>query len=111
MTSLDDVYRKFGEAAEAAQLLETELGTLALFEEAMKVDLIQAKDPKLATEIHSKINKSTLGRLLHDVGKTRASLGPLMDQLEGALSARNKLMHSFYREHNFRRNSGRQNPD
>jgi hypothetical protein len=27
MPSLDDVYRKFGEAAEAAQLVETELGT------------------------------------------------------------------------------------
>jgi hypothetical protein len=28
VNSLDDVYRKFGETAEAAQLLETELGTL-----------------------------------------------------------------------------------
>jgi hypothetical protein len=30
MTSLDDVYRKFGETAEAAQLLETELGNILL---------------------------------------------------------------------------------
>ena len=30
MPTLDDVYRKFGEASEAAQLLETELGTLLL---------------------------------------------------------------------------------
>ena len=29
MPTLDDVYRKFGEASEAAQLLETELGTFA----------------------------------------------------------------------------------
>ena len=28
MAMLDEVYRKFGEAFEAAQLLETELGTL-----------------------------------------------------------------------------------
>ena len=30
MPTLDDVYRKFGEASEAAQLLETELGTMLL---------------------------------------------------------------------------------
>ena len=30
MPTLDDVYRKFGETAEAAQLLETDLGTIAL---------------------------------------------------------------------------------
>lgn len=28
MPGLDDIYRKFGEAAEAAQLLETELGNM-----------------------------------------------------------------------------------
>jgi hypothetical protein len=28
MPTLDDVFRKFGETAEAAQLLETELGNL-----------------------------------------------------------------------------------
>jgi hypothetical protein len=27
----DDFYRKFGEASEAAQLLETDLGTMLLF--------------------------------------------------------------------------------
>jgi hypothetical protein len=31
MPTLDDVYRKFGEVSEAAQLLETELGTALLF--------------------------------------------------------------------------------
>lgn len=93
MESLEDVYRKFGEAAEAAQLLETELGTLPLFEEAMKADLIQVKDPDRAAEILFKIDKSTLGRILHDVGKSRSSLDPLKDQLESALVARNKLMH------------------
>jgi hypothetical protein len=30
MLTLDDVYSKFGEAAEAAQLLETELGNMLL---------------------------------------------------------------------------------
>lgn len=30
MPSLDDVYRKFGEVSEVAQLLETELGTMPL---------------------------------------------------------------------------------
>lgn len=31
MPTMDDIYRKFGEAAEAAQLVETNLGTDLLF--------------------------------------------------------------------------------
>jgi hypothetical protein len=31
MPTLDDIYRKFGEVSEAAQLVETELGTMLLF--------------------------------------------------------------------------------
>ena len=40
LRTLDDVYRKFGEASEAAQLLETELGTLLLWEQAIADDLL-----------------------------------------------------------------------
>ena len=40
MPSLDDVYRKFGEVSEAAQLVETELGTLLLFPAAVAEGVI-----------------------------------------------------------------------
>ena len=36
MPTLDDVYRKFGETAEAAQLLETELGTALMVVGALR---------------------------------------------------------------------------
>ena len=105
MPTLDDVYRKFGEVSEAAQLLETELGTLVLWEKGVEAGLLSQKDPKLATEIHSQINKRTLGQLIRVAGEYEKSVEALSEHLNTALTERNRLFHSFYRHHNFRRNS------
>lgn len=51
MPTLDEVYRKFGEVAEAAQLLETELGTIRLCAEGREHDLFAGDKGELATEI------------------------------------------------------------
>lgn len=59
MTTLDDIYRKFGETAEAAQLLETELGTLALMIPCDEADLIENPDPQTGTDIYQQINRHT----------------------------------------------------
>ena len=48
MTSLDDVYRKFGETSEAAQLLETELGNMLMMIKGLENNLIMEKNPDLA---------------------------------------------------------------
>ncbi len=102
MPTLDEVYRKFGEIAEAAQLLETELGTIRLFAEGWEHDLFAGDKGELAAKICNKINKSTLGQLL----KQSAGIsGDLELLLANALAERNQLFHSFYRKHNFRRNS------
>jgi hypothetical protein len=69
MTSLDDVYLKFGETAEAAQLLETELGNILLLIEGSEKGLLEKKDKELARTILKKIERSTLGRLLKSVEK------------------------------------------
>ena len=45
MPTLDDVYRKFGETAEAAQLLETELGTALMVVDALEENLLTAANP------------------------------------------------------------------
>jgi len=66
LPTLDDVYLKFGEASEAAQLLETELGTLLLCERALEEDLLGG-DGLRATEIMRSINRQTLGGLIRDV--------------------------------------------
>ena len=61
MPTLDDVYRKFGEASEAAQLLETELGTLLLVHKCTDAGLLENPDPSRATPIYDQISKQTLG--------------------------------------------------
>ncbi len=105
MPTLDEVYRKFGEVAEAAQLLETELGTIHLCAEGMEHDLFAGDKGELATEIYNKINKSTLGQLLKQLAKSADFSGDLELLMANALAERNQLFHSFYRKHNFRRNS------
>ena len=69
MPTLDDVYRKFGEVSEAAQPLETELGTMLLMVGCIEADLIENPDSEKATEIYKQINKHTLGQLIKRLGK------------------------------------------
>lgn len=104
-TSLDDVYRKFGEASEAAQLLETELGNLLLFNRAVEAGLLENKNPDEAERIMGHVNKSTLGQLLRQLQGTDEGLDKLDELLSKAKTERNRLSHSFYRQHNFRRNT------
>src|SRR3974377_1646555 len=105
MPTLDDVYRKFGEVAEAAQLLETELGNMLLFAHCVDEQLIENKDPSRAADILASVNRCTLGQLLKNLNNRTQSLDALEAVLSTALQERNRLFHSFYREHNFRRNS------
>lgn len=105
MPTLDDVYRKFGETAEAAQLLETQLGTMLLLTRSAEERLFTEPNPERASDIYDTINRQTLGQLLKGLGRTTQSLDALESLLSKALQERNRLFHSFYRHHNFRRNS------
>lgn len=105
MPNLEDVYQKFGEAAEAAQLLETQLGNILLTSEAMQADLLSRPNPSLATEIYRGVNKRTLGQLFKRAAKSNTSLESMEAEFEKVVKERNRLFHAFYREHNFRRNS------
>lgn len=105
MATLDEVYRKFGEAFEAAQLLETELGTLLLEHKCIDAGLLENSDPVSATAIYDQINKRTLGQLIRSFGSIGDSIGNLEQVLDDALASRNRMAHSFYLRHNFRRNS------
>jgi hypothetical protein len=110
MPTLDDVYRKFGETAEAAQLLETELGNMLMMARCMDEGLLENKNPARAADILDSVNRHTLGQLLKNLDNHTQSLDAMDALLTKARNARNRLSHSFYREHNFRRNSddGRQ---
>jgi len=101
----DDVYRKFGEAAEAAQLLETGLGNILLAARCMDEGLLENKDPARAADILDSVNRHALGQLLNSLNNRTQSLDALDALLVKARDERNRLSHSFYREHNFRRNS------
>jgi len=106
--TLDDVYRKFGEVSEAAQLVETELGTVLLFFGAVDAGLITPTlevDGKGATELMERINRQTLGQLIRNAKRHTEALDKLEPLLSTALEERNRLSHHFYRQHNFRRNS------
>ena len=103
MASIDEVFRKFGETSESAQLLETELGTLVLAEEARREGWIEEPNPLAAGEALDSINKSTLGRLFDRAEKAGVPIEQTRESLDRALQERNRLMHSFFREHNYRR--------
>ena len=105
MSTIDDVYRKFGEASEAAQLFETELGNVLIKIGVAEANLLNEPNQDRASELVKKINRQTLGQLLKNVSSSTGSVGHLEALLSRALAERNRLSHSFYRRHNFRRNS------
>ena len=105
MATLDDVYRKYGEVSEAAQLLETQLGNLLLSHKCIEAGLLENPSPDIATAIYRRITKQTLGRLIQSLGTLTDPNVDLDDLLRGALATRNRLTHSFFLQHNFRRNS------
>jgi hypothetical protein len=78
------VYRKFGEASEAAQLLETELSTLLLCERALEEHLLGG-DGKRATEIMRSINRQTFGALIRNVEEKSQSVDDTQNLVGGQL--------------------------
>ena len=72
---------------------------------ATERDLFENPDPQRATDLYQQIDRQTLGQLLKRVRGSTDTIDHLTDLLTRALKARNRLSHSFYRQHNFRRNS------
>src|SRR5438445_10513221 len=105
MPNLDDVYRKFGEASEAAQLIETSLGNVLIGIGATEQDLLGASNPDRARELVEEIDSHTLGQLLRRLATKTQSMTHLEGLLGEALEERNRLSHRFFRQHNLRRNS------
>jgi len=105
MPTLDDVYRKFGQTAEAAQLLETQLGNDLFFESAVGEGLLERQNPTRAQELLDRVNSQTFGQLLTRLKAKGLTSDEVAEALTEALNERNRLFHNFYRQHNFRRNS------
>ena len=102
MATRDEVYAKFGVTAEAAQLFETDLGSLLLAVNALEHDWLAAPDPQMATQVFDQIEAQTLGRLIGALrGKVKFD-DDLEERFASALKARNRLNHGFYERHNFK---------
>ena len=108
MPTLDDVYQKFGMVSEAAQLLETELGSLLFDFGFVKEGLLiptPAANRERAAELLNRINRQTLGQLIRNAKRHTEALDQMEPLIGTALEERNRLAHHFYRQHNLRRNS------
>src|SRR5215469_15116754 len=106
MPTLDDVYRKFGEVSEEAQRLETELGSKLMFHvfDEKGLDLsTSVTDREAVADVLSEIDRQTLGELIKNNKRHTDDLGELESLLSTALEERNRLVHSFYRQHAFRK--------
>lgn len=102
MATREELYAKFGVTAEAAQLFETELGTLLLCLRSLEHGWHLATDGERARAALDEIDQSTLGRLLAIVKKHAALEDDLDTRFSSALRARNRLTHGFYERHNFK---------
>jgi hypothetical protein len=102
MATREELYAKFGITAEAAQLFETELGTLLLQLRGMEKGWHIVPDGEQAKILFDQVEQSTLGNLLGRLKKHVRFDGDLEGQLSSALKARNQLIHGFYERHNFK---------
>lgn len=101
MATRDELYAKFGVTAEAAQLLETDLGTTLLAIEGMKHGWHLLPDPERAGEFYEKLNRKTLGQLLKSAKRHVQFDEDMVDIFNDGLAARNLLNHGFFERHNF----------
>lgn len=102
MATRDELYAKFGITAEAAQLFETELGTLLLSVNALENGWHVTPDPVRGRKTLDQIEAHTLGRLLGVLKGKAAFDDHLAERFVSALTARNRLNHGFYERHNFK---------
>ena len=102
MATRDELYAKFGITAEAAQLFETELGTLLLGARGLGGNWHVEPSPEEGGRLLEEINRSTLGHLLKTLKRHVEFKPDLETKLTSALKARNRLTHGFYERHNFK---------
>lgn len=102
MATREELYAKFGITAEAAQLFETELGTLLLCAQGLENGWHVVPDGASGRDLLRDIDKSTLGGLLSKLKRHVEIDDDLSARFASALSARNRLNHGFYERHNFK---------
>jgi hypothetical protein len=88
--------------AEAAQLCETELGTLILYVQGVSSDWRAVPDPESAQAALDRIERSTLGGLISALNRQVGIDENTAERFASALQARNRLNHGCDERHNFK---------
>lgn len=101
MATRDELYTKFGVTAEAAQLFETELGTLILCVRGLEEGWHAEPDGDAAMRLLLDIDRKTLGGLLAKLRESFLFDEDLTDLFATALNCRNRLNHGFFERHNY----------
>ena len=105
MATEEELYAKFGRTAEAAQLFETDLGTILLAIEGLENGWLVTPDANAAKVALQSIEAQTLGNLLKRLrGKVEVN-DHLEEIFSSALMERNSLNHGWFENHNFKINS------
>ena len=100
MASREEVYSRFGVTAEAAQLFETEVGTILFAREGEERGWHLKANPEKAAVFYEKMNRKTLGQILTSLGEYLDFEDSVVECFELALKARNRLNHGFFERHN-----------
>jgi hypothetical protein len=101
MATREEVYATFGLTAEAAQLFETELGTMILACEGEERGWHLKANPEEAAEFYERLNRKTLGQILTGLREYLDMQETVAESFELALKARNRLNHGFFARQNF----------
>ncbi|TDH36272.1 hypothetical protein E2A64_13395 [Pseudohoeflea suaedae] len=102
MATREELYTKFGIAAEAGQLFETELGTLLLCPRGLEYGWHLLPNGEKARAVLDEIDRSTLRRLANSFKGAIRIDDDLADRFSFAQRARNRLNYGFYEKHNFK---------
>jgi hypothetical protein len=102
MATREELYQKFGMTAEAAQLLETSLGTVLFAVRALHNGWHLMPNPEQARTELDRVEESTLGTLLKEIRQYVDLQDDLPSIFLSAIRTRNRLMHGFYERHNFK---------
>jgi hypothetical protein len=99
MATVEQVYHDAGRALEAANLLETELGTCLLALDALETRSFANPDADAYARLCEAIDSNTLGRSIRAI-KSKLSITENVDVVfRDALDARNFLAHRFFPHH------------
>lgn len=102
MATRQKLYAKYGQAAEAAQLFETVIGTIVLAAYGFNNGWHVEPDKDAAAVLLRDIDASTLGSLLSRFRRELTVEEGLLNQFVRAKKTRDSLFHGFFERHNYK---------